>query len=151
MITATEKMLRLIGMWKTNDACIFWDRAKDPAGYGVAWFDGKFIRAHQLSYLLSHGDLVPGMSVCHTCDNRDCVNPKHLYLGTAQQNSQDRIDRNRQAKGETSGVNKLNNIQVLEIFSDARPSRTIAREYNISKTNVLDIKNKKIWKHLHAA
>jgi HNH endonuclease len=143
-------MLRLIGMWKSNDKCILWNRAKDNAGYGVAWFQDKFIRAHQLSYLLTKGDIEKDKIICHTCDVRDCVNPNHLVLGTNNSNSKDMVSKDRQAKGEEAGNSKLTAKQVQEIYNSPDSSRVIAKRYDISKTNVLDIKRKKIWRHLHA-
>jgi len=129
--------------------CIFWKGAKDKAGYGVSWHNGKFTRAHRKAYQEFHNtELTAKDKVLHTCDNRSCVNPEHLYVGTPLQNSLDMVSRNRQAKGERCGNSKLDSETVIKIINDSRPSRVVAKEFNISKTNVLDIKNKKIWRHL---
>lgn len=132
-----------------DPSCIGWLKAKDAAGYGVSWFRGKWTRAHRKVYQEANSViLTPSDKILHTCDNRSCVNPSHLYLGTSKQNSSDMVTRDRQAKGEQTNHNKLNAEQVKEIYHDKRSSKTIAKDYNISKTNVLDIKNKRIWRHL---
>lgn len=132
-----------------KDPCVEWSKARDTAGYGVSWKNGKWIRAHRKVYEDFYNVLLTSdQKVLHTCDNRACVNPDHLYLGTNKQNSNDMVSRNRQAKGEDTNHAKLTSTDVLTIYHDTRSSRTIAKDFNISKTNVLDIKNKRIWRHL---
>lgn len=128
--------------------CIFWTKAKDTAGYGVSWKNGKWIRAHRKVWIETYGDIPNGLNVCHTCDNRPCINPLHLFLGTSKENSKDMVIKNRQIKGVMSHFAKLSEFEVLEIRKSLLSSRKTAKLYNISKTNVLDIKNKKIWKHI---
>lgn len=131
-----------------HDECIIWQKAKDKGGYGVGWFRGKWMRAHRIAYIQSVGEIPPLACIMHICDNRACVNPAHLSLGTNYLNSRDMVAKNRQAKGVNTNKAKLTEQQVLDIRVDPRPSRKIAVAYNISKTNVLDIKRKKIWRHL---
>lgn len=77
---------------------------KDPKGYGRFPF-GKEQRAHRVMWFFEHGNYAPtGTMVCHTCDNRSCVNPNHLYLGNAKSNSKDMVDRGRSLKGRTGKV-----------------------------------------------
>jgi hypothetical protein len=130
------------------DECIEWTKAKDKAGYGVGWYKGKWKRAHRIIYEKFVGPIPPMSIVMHICDNRICVNPAHLVLGTNAENSKDMVTKNRQAKGEATNHAKLTEEQVKEIFYDTRPSRQIAKDFDISKTNVLDIKKKKIWRHI---
>lgn len=78
---------------KTDD-CWVWKASKDRYGYGHFRYD-KIYTAHRFSYFLHYGELEIGKIICHTCDVRDCVNPKHLYAGTHKTNSDDKISRGR--------------------------------------------------------
>lgn len=128
-----------------QDNCINWNGAKNKAGYGITWFKNKWAYAHRAVV-----NAVKGQVVQHTCDNPSCVNPEHLKIGTHKDNSQDMVNKNRQIKGAGSHLSKLLDEHVLDIrfLHGKYSSREVAKMYNISKTNVLDIWNRKIWKHL---
>lgn len=117
-------------------------------------FPGRRIRpAHQASFLLHHGLIPDGLHVLHTCDNHRCVNPAHLYLGTHQQNMQDRKNRNRGFRG-TGASNpsaKLSEADALEIQRLRREGMTypeIGKRYGVSKNATRRICVGLNWKHL---
>src|SRR5208282_6687894 len=78
-----------------TDTCWFWTGEIDRGCYGMFSYTRNDRRkAHRVSYLLSKGNIHDGYIICHTCDNRSCVNPDHLYIGTHADNARDRSQRN---------------------------------------------------------
>lgn len=71
------------GCWLWLDSC-------DPTGYGTMLHDGKKQYAHRVSWILQNGPIPPGLHVLHKCDTPSCVNPDHLFAGTALENARDR-------------------------------------------------------------
>jgi HNH endonuclease len=90
---------------KPNTAVHFWEKVKKTKscwlwtgqiisyGYGHFSYQGRPVRAHRFAYKTAIGPIPPGKLVCHTCDVRHCVNPKHLYLGTFTDNNRDTVRR----------------------------------------------------------
>ena len=78
-----------------TDGCWVWTASKFADGYGKFKFDGKNRRAHRMAWLLTNGEIPDGMVVMHSCDIRECVNPEHLSIGSAKDNSQDMVSKNR--------------------------------------------------------
>lgn len=78
--------------------CWLWTGALIGGGYGAFFTDHQW-KAHRFSYQIHKGDIPDHLMVRHTCDQASCVNPDHLFLGTHQDNMDDKVRRNRQAKG----------------------------------------------------
>jgi len=95
----------------------------------------KTMYAHQVSYLIHNGPIPDGLDVCHTCDVPICVNPDHLWLGTAKDNLQDMKEKGRSGR-------KLNAEQRNSIRNDKRPRRLIATEYGVTETYVSILRRK---------
>jgi hypothetical protein len=110
--------------------------------------------AHRISYIIFIGPIPKGLFVCHKCDNRSCVNPEHLFLGTNQDNMDDMKKKGRFPKrtGEDSSCHKMTNTEVLWIrffFAKKVFTKTeLSRIFNISKTTVGCIIERKTWKDI---
>lgn len=95
---------RFLEKVKKTDTCWIFFSIIRTNGYGLFWLNGKNWNAHRASYLLHKGEIPIGAWVLHTCDNRACVNPDHLYLGDIFQNAKDMVDRGRIATGLRHGT-----------------------------------------------
>lgn len=82
-----------------------WQWIGGAAGeYGGAWFERRQELAHRISWILHFGKIPGGMFVLHKCDNKLCVNPEHLFLGTQADNMRDKVEKGRQARGDRNGA-----------------------------------------------
>lgn len=135
--------------------CWVWKSTMVRDNYGSFTVNNIGIRAHRLSFYIHTGIDPIGKMVCHSCDNPTCVNPKHLFLGTAKENADDMIKKGRYRIGifgENHGRSKLKEEDVIAIkylysTGDYRKTK-IADMFNVTVSTVWSIINKKIWKHL---
>lgn len=105
-------------------------------------WEGKSYQAHRLSYINTNGEITNDkLKVCHHCDNPSCVNPAHLFLGTQNDNMQDKMKKGRHVSTRGRSNSGLLNEQTAAIRLDPRDSRVIAAEYDISRNYVYSIKN----------
>lgn len=138
---------------KKASGCIEWNGFVNHEGYGAITVDARVIRAHRFSYAYYKGAIPDGMLVCHKCDNPRCVNADHLFLGTNQDNVNDKVKKNRQSrlKGEDSGTSKLTEKDVIKIkimLENGDSYKVIADRFNVTKTPIYLINKKKSWKHV---
>lgn len=89
MLKAKDRFLSKVKIPINKKDCWIWNACTKPDGYGLFVYKKK-IRAHRFSYMLFIGDIPKNKMVCHKCDIRNCVNPKHLWLGTHKQNMRDK-------------------------------------------------------------
>lgn len=136
--------------------CWVWTGWTTESGYGRFRIGNQVvIGVHCWSYEEFIGPVPHDICVLHRCDNRSCVRPAHLFLGTNQDNSQDMVDKARQAKGETNGNSKLTEEDVREIrrrycrWSQSRSNlRELMYEFGVAKAAIQNILSRKTWKHV---
>ena len=111
--------------------CWLWTSGLFSNGYGQFSLNGSPVGAHRFSFETYVGPIGEGLYVCHKCDNRLCVNPEHLFLGTAQDNKLDCMAKGRvvQVRGEDQGSAKLTTEKVLAIRSLPTLPLALAKEY----------------------
>lgn len=132
-----------------NGCWICTSHARSKDGHISIKRGGVTHKLHRYFYKIYKGDFDEKLIVRHICDIPFCINPDHLILGTHQDNVQDRVLRNRSAKGIYNGRSKLTEIEVLEIFNDnTTPIMHLAKKYKVDPKNIRNIKNKKIWQYL---
>ncbi|AUR85686.1 homeodomain-like protein [Vibrio phage 1.079.O._10N.286.45.E9] len=138
-----------------NKATCCWEvEPTARGGYGKISMLGKTMLYHRASFELHVGKIPDGMMVCHKCDNPRCVNPIHLFIGTAKDNMDDKIAKGRHVgakKGSNHHGAKLVEWQVKEIknlLNTGESQYKIAEMYGVSQTSINNIKTGKRWKYV---
>ena len=131
-----------------SDDCWLWTSTISSDGYGRFWHAGRSHEAHRFIYESVHGPISKGLSVCHSCDNRRCVNLAHLWLGTPAQNVADMV-----AKGRQGGsIKKLNSDAIVQIrllyATGGYLQSEIAQIFNVSAHTISEIVRRETWKHV---
>lgn len=138
------------------DECWEWQACILSTGYGSigrGGFGGGSIAAHRASWELHHGPIPKGLVVMHTCDNRACVNPAHLKLGTHKENSEDMMRKGRHRfkapLGDKSSLSKLtaNQIRFIKRHPEI-PSAEIAEAMGVGYVAIWRIRTGKTWSHI---
>ena len=148
--------------WKKidfTDTCWLYTGTKSSkkSNYYVFWIDGGYIGAHRFSYTI-HNEfkmLTPDDFVCHKCDVPRCVNPEHLWLGTAKENSEDMVSKGRCAihTGSLNNAAILDEADVLNILNGIynntyKNINQITDEFDVEYNTVRDILYNKTWTHI---
>lgn len=109
-------------------------------GYGYKTWNGKQERTNRIAWSYPNYVIPDGMFICHSCDNRACCNPKHLFLGTRQDNVDDMVSKDRQAKGFKLPQCKLTDEQVCDIrdryAKKESNQRELAIEYGVDQSYI---------------
>lgn len=119
-------------------------------GYPSVYYERESVSMHRKVYTEMFGDIPKGYVVRHKCDNKKCVNPEHLEVGTYKQNSQDMVDRNRHSYGEKNKMSKLRESDVIAIRENKKglSNRDLTNLYNVSESTIIRAKTGKSWKHV---
>lgn len=156
---------------KTDEMVEAWDRLKlkvtviNPKGCWVVnntnWYPnvyvgGRRMAGHRVSYMVNKGPLLPGIYVCHDCDNKPCINPDHLFPGTHAINMADAAKKGIIKAAMVGDVNRgENNGRAVLTMKDARAIRAIpkrrgyagqlAEQYGVSRSTIFQIRSNKVW------
>lgn len=156
--------------------CIEWPGSVRRGHYGQCRRNGRMYYAHRLAWEDANGPIPDGLYVLHRCDNRPCVNPAHLFLGTAADNLRDaarkgrmpsgdahwtvnhrwpvhevEVQPRRQNSGVTNGNTRLSETQVLAIIDrlkDGAQIRDLVPEFGVGYWTIYGIRRGRTWRHL---
>lgn len=145
---AAVRLERFARLWASDGGdCFVWLRSLTPNGYGKFWWgpDRGVVYAHRASYELHNGPIPDGLVVCHTCDNRRCVRPSHLFVGTRLDNMADAKAKGRTLAGERNPAAKLTTQQVAFIRSSREYGTDLARRLGVSARLVQRIRRGERW------
>lgn len=146
-----ERFKKKISKTDDDNECWIWNGTIMTGGVAGIKMRGEMKPAYRVMYEYHNNcKIKEGMYILHSCDNRRCMNPKHLREGTPAENSKDMTDRNRQAKGEKHGGAKLTHHQVQEIrikwdLFNNQTTRGLANEYGVKQSCIRQIINYKNW------
>lgn len=135
------------------DACWVWKGTLSKSGYGVVGWMRRLYRAHRLAFEVAVGPIPQGLEVCHRCDNRACVNPDHLFLGSHAENMADMSRKGRGSKllGERHPQAQLTESQVREIrrrYAAGAHRQELADDFGVSLDCMKAVIYRRTWKHV---
>jgi hypothetical protein len=147
-----------------DTGCWEWIGDLHSNGYGRFPYRGTYCRAHRFAWRICEGPIPPGLLICHHCDNKICVNPDHLFLGTNRDNALDAMMKGRLPSGNRNGhflhpeltprgedvyCAKLTDAKVREVLLTPGPARIFAERFGVTLTAIQMARKGRTWKHIY--
>lgn len=120
----------------------------DKDSYPRIYRNGKDRRMSRYIYTLFKGEIPPGLVVRHTCDNRLCVNPEHLIIGTVRDNVNDRMLRKGILRVQQTQNSTLTEDAVKFIRESPLSNSVLAKTLHVNLRNINNVRSKRTWKHV---
>lgn len=153
-----------------SESCWIWQAGLFDNGYGQFRLGKRKVKAHCFSWVIYFGQIPQGKLICHRCDNKQCVNPSHLFIGTHKDNAQDRENKGRggdggsktkkdtgMCQGIKNPAHKVNPLIVRTIrkyrrightYQDLKDGIEFSFNITISKSQIANIVHRRSWKNV---
>ena len=136
-----------------TNGCWNWIGKLDKGGYAICTFKNKRTRMHRATYEFYKGSFEKTKLICHKCDNRKCINPDHLYVGTHKDNAIDMVVRKRQnltlgSAHQNSIFDEKTILLMRKEYSEGILISELSRKYKSAYRNVWKIIRRQTWKHI---
>jgi HNH endonuclease len=141
-------------MSQDTDDCIEWPYWRTMWGYGTVWFGGSQEATHRLAFAMTNGSIPEDMNVLHKCDNPPCFNPRHLFLGTGQDNQTDMQNKDRSMFGIKNSMAKLDDNKVRRIRHLYQKGvrgfgkEALAHMFGVSPAAIVKVVRRKTWQRV---
>jgi hypothetical protein len=142
-------------LWRKVDksnlnGCWIYTGHKDKDGYGRCNYNRKFDKAHRVAWIVTHGEIPKGISVCHKCDNPPCCNPDHLFLGTTKQNIWDCCIKERRSQRRPRSIQDPEIVYQIREDFDSKKYRMkfLEEKYKLSNSVIRNIGRRLSWAYL---
>lgn len=150
----TDFVQRFWSRVQKGDGCWIWTGSYSVRGYGAfTWkLNGRWhtMNAHRAAWIIVNGPIQKGLFVCHKCDNRKCVRPDHLFVGTAKDNSADMVAKGRSRHSDAHATKLTSDavLQIVKLASEGKRNKDIARMFSITEDMIGAILRRKVWRYL---
>lgn len=138
------------------ERCWEWTAYKHRQGYGIFRIGKRLHYAHRIAFHITYGELPKASECCHACDNARCVNPRHLFAATHQENMRDKVKKGRAYvgchQGELCASSKLTSNQIKEIRKllelSSYSQKEIGLKFGVLQQTISKIKRRLRWSHI---
>lgn len=141
-----ERFLKFVQCGSESD-CWLWTGAKQSDGYGQFGANGTPRKAHRIAYTLWRGEIPENLLVCHACDNRACVNPMHLFLGTASDNAADMKHKGRAARGKKVKLTEKEVCEIQALRGRGVTQLALASRFGVARQTITRVMQRRLTAH----